>query len=210
MRIRKRPWHQEILKRDSITYVKDPTQYQGQWKQLLKTDFLHVEIGAGKGDYCINMAKQYPDHGFIAIEKMPMIGSYILKKADESIPNLKVIIADAVDISTWFSPQEIDIIHLNFSDPWPKKKHHKHRLTTKHFLDEYRELLHDDGQIIQKSDNRLFFQDSCVSFSQHQWVLLEIDLDFRKLGQPADVITEYERRFIDLGQPIYRSVWRKK
>lgn len=209
MRIRKRPWHEEILNRESTIYIKNPVNLKGRWKTVLNCDILHVEIGAGKGDYAIKMAQMYPNHGFVAIEKVPLIGSYILKKANESIPNLKVIIADANDIAAWFDENEIDIIHLNFSDPWPKKRHHKHRLTTQDFLSDYRKILSDEGKIIQKSDNRTFFEDSCSYLSQNLWILEEISLNFRETEQNYDAISEYEERFIKLGQPIYRAIWRK-
>ena len=213
MRIRKRSWTQEvlILAKEKNLVTTTPEIYKGKWKQWLKSSNLHVEIGAGKGDYYLGMSEMYPSSGWVSIEKEETVAAYALRKALEKFPpNGLFVIADAKDISEWFSEGEIDAIHLNFSDPWPKKAHHKRRLTSSSFLDDYHSLLSSKGEIILKSDNQSFFEDSVVIISNHKFYLVDLWVDFRKDNHPEDVITEYEQRFIDLNQPIYKAIWRKR
>ncbi|NLC41374.1 MAG: tRNA (guanosine(46)-N7)-methyltransferase TrmB [Erysipelothrix sp.] len=212
MRARKKPWTQEVLQEamEQDLLIKEPEQLKGKWKKHLQTNSLHVEIGSGKGDYFVGMSSLYPEEGWVGIEKDSVIAGYALRKSFGVIGNNgKFINDDTIKIDLWFNENEIDVIHLNFSDPWPKKAHHKRRLTTPSFGQTYQTLLKNGGQIILKSDNQQFFEDSLVVLSK-SFELEDIWVDFRSKEHPEDIISEYEQRFIDLGQPIYRSIWRNR
>ena len=99
---------------------------------------------------------------------------------------------------------------MNFSDPWPKSGYAKRRLSHARFLKQYETLLNENGQVIMKTDNPKLFEFSLTEFSKENWLLCEVSVDFRRLPHPEDAITEYEQKFMDLGQPIYRAVWQKK
>ena len=123
MRMRKVKWATDYLPTANCL-VKEPSKQAGNWKKLMGTDTLHIEIGCGKGNYSLDMAKMYPDTGFIAIEKNESAAGIAAKKYDEDTEDkhLKLIQDDASSIGEWFGPREVDVIHLNFSDPWPKKR----------------------------------------------------------------------------------------
>lgn len=178
----------------------------------MKCNEIHLEIGCGKGDYWINMASLYPQTGWIAFEKVDTVAGIALKKAIESdhdLSNMRLACVDANDLLSIFNPGEIATIHLNFSDPWPKKRHEKRRLTSFAFQKLYYEILQDDGIIIQKTDNVSLFNYSLVAM-QELFTLDAVDVDFRRQAHDEDSVTEYEQKFIDLGQPIFRAVYRKK
>lgn len=212
MRIRKRAWTETVLNKaqERKLYTTQPEKLKGLWKDVLKVETLHVEIGAGKGDYYLGMSHLYPQEGWVSIEKEETVAAYALRKVlDDPTTNGLFVIADANNIGGWFDSEEVDKIHLNFSDPWPKKAHHKRRLTSSSFLDDYHRILSQKGEIILKSDNKGFFEDSLLIITNHKFTLVDFWVDFRREDHPEDVITEYEQRFIDLNQPIYRAIWRK-
>jgi len=211
MRMRNKPWAIPFLESFKDTVVNEPQQLASTWKTRLHCEILHVEIGSGKGDYWNKMAHMYPNHGWVAIEKDRNVAATSLKKHKDSIlPTMALINLDAKDIKSWFADGEIDVLHLNFSDPWPKKGHSKRRLSHSEFLKEYKRLLSRDGEIQMKTDNCGLFEFSCVEMSNHGFICKEMSVDYRRTQHPEDVITEYEQRFLDLNQPIYRAVWRKK
>lgn len=206
MRHRRRDWQTQILEQDFDFYIKEPSELKGKWKQNF--DALHVEIGSGKGQYVIEMAKKYPNKLFVGVERMPLIGAYILRELSQKpLDNVCVIINHAQDINDWFENDEIDVIHLNFSDPWPKKAHVKRRLTYPSYLEMYQTLLTKEGQIQLKTDNQQFFEYSTISLSQFGAICLDFSVNFRREENEFDATTEYEQRFMAKGQPIYRSVW---
>ncbi|MPM85147.1 tRNA (guanine-N(7)-)-methyltransferase [bioreactor metagenome] len=149
--------------------------------------------------------------GWIGIEKDRNVAAVAAKKAiDVGNSNMLMIALDAENIDTWFAPNEIDVIHLNFSDPWPKAGYRKRRLSHGKFLEKYRNLLTSEGQIIMKTDNQGLFEFSLAEFSQNGWILEEVSVDFRRVEHPEDAISEYEAKFMALGQPIYRAVFALK
>lgn len=210
MRMRNKPWVEAFLADFSTeVLINDPISYKGSWHQVLACDKLHVEIGTGKGDYWLTMAEQYPRDGWIGIEKERNVAAMALKKSlSVNLKNIKYILNDADKISEWFAIDEIDVIHLNFSDPWPKKRNTKKRLTHDSFLDQYRLILKDDGQIIMKTDNQKLFEYSLLNM-QATWQLVDVWLCFRQSEQ-LDAITEYEKKFMEEGKPIYRAIWQKR
>lgn len=211
MRMRKLPWAEDYIKQAAIVNH-DPKMQMGSWKQLLHTDCLHVEIGSGKGDYWITMSQNNPTQGWIGIEKDINVAALAVRKYDQlsdQIDNACFIQGDAEELEQWFAPGEIDVLHLNFSDPWPKKRAHKKRLSHASFIERYANVLDEKGEIQMKTDNHDLFEFSILQFQEAGWYLHEISVDYRKAPHEEDAITEYEQRFLSLGQPIYRAVWRK-
>lgn len=209
MRMRKVKWAVDYLEQAKCL-IADPSKQAGHWKKFLGVDKLHIEIGTGKGNYSLGMSKLYPEEGFIAVEKNESAAGIAAKKFDEDLEekHLSLIQADAADISTWFSKGEIDVIHLNFSDPWAKKRYAKRRLSSSSFLEQYKHILSSNGEIQMKTDNSALFEYSLIEFQNAGFKMVEISVDYRRETHDEDVITEYEEKFISLHQPIYRCVWR--
>ncbi len=206
--MRKKPWANDMVLQRTDCVISNPEEYAGKWADTFGYEQIVVEIGAGKGDYWIGMGNSHPDQLWIAVEKDVNAAALALKKSLECTGgNMKFIVGDAAEIQSWFAEGEVDRIHLNFSDPWPKKAHSKRRLTYGSFLNRYSRILKQDGVIIMKTDNAKLFEYSLVSFSQSGWKMQEASVDFRREEHPEDTITEYERRFMDLNQPIYRGIW---
>ncbi len=207
MRMRKKPWAKDMIQQRTDCIINNPETLKGKWKTF-GYEKIVVEIGAGKGDYWIGMAKNNPDELWIAVEKNIDAAAMALKKSlDCTKENMKFIVNDADKIDLWFEEGEVDRIHLNFSDPWPKKAHTKRRLTYGSFIDRYRKVLKKEGCIIMKTDNAKLFEYSLVTFSENKWLLKDVSVDFRREIHDEDVITEYENNFMQLGQPIYRAVF---
>lgn len=211
MRMRKKAWADPFLQEQESFVIAHPDKMAGNWKTLIQKEQLHVEIGSGKGDYFTKMAQLHPECGWIGIEKNRNVAAIAVKKA-LNIPcdSMRFIALDADRIETWFKPGEVDVIHLNFSDPWPKRGNAKRRLSHAKFLKRYENLLACDGQVIMKTDNQGLFEFSLIEFSASNWKLMEVSVDFRRQVHDEDAITEYEQKFMDLGQPIYRAVWKKE
>jgi len=210
MRMRKKKWALPYLDEQSSVVIKDPTINKGKWKNELNKKILHLEIGTGKGDYITQMRYKDENIGWIGMEKDPNVACLAVKKiVDNEIDNILYINNDAENILEYFDQKEINSIHLNFSDPWPKKGHSKRRLSSTNFLNKYYDILEDDGCIIMKTDNSKLFEFSLVEFLKHKFILEEVWVDFRRDEHEEDAITEYERKFMDLGQPIYRAIFKK-
>ena len=184
--------------------IKNPEDYKGEYQELFLNDHpIHIEIGTGKGDFIIGMAKKYPMINFIGIEKYDSVLVRAIEKVEEPLPNLKFIRADATYIEEMFD-HEIDVIYLNFSDPWPKKRHAHRRLTSPEFLKRYDSLFKEKKEIIMKTDNRKLFEYSLISFNEYGYHFEEISLDLYHDDLTDNVATEYEKKFHDLGFPIYK------
>ncbi|MDO4466790.1 MAG: tRNA (guanosine(46)-N7)-methyltransferase TrmB [Bacillota bacterium] len=209
MRMRKIKWAVDYL--EHAKSLVQPEDHKGNWKSFLGCETLHVEIGCGKGNYSLGMSNIYPEHGFIAVEKNESAAGIAAKKYDdEEHGRLCLIHRDAANIEEWFAEKEVDIIHLNFSDPWPKKRYSKRRLSSATFLEQYKRILKDDGQIQMKTDNSSLIEYSLLEFLSHGFDLIEVSVDYRREEHKEDVLTEYEEKFVSLGQPIYRAVFAKK
>lgn len=190
---------------DNSSYIlKDYKNYKGKFNELFNNQNpIHIEIGMGKGDFIIGMAKKYPDINFIGIEKFDSVMVRAVEKLEEEIPNLKLIKMDATNIEEVFY-KEIDTIYLNFSDPWPKNRHEDRRLTSTKFLTRYDNLFKTGKHIIMKTDNRKLFEFSIISFTNYEYKIEEISLDLYNDGAKDNVQTEYERKFVSKGFPIYK------
>lgn len=208
MRMRKKKWAEPYLEAHQDFIFQDPSMYKGKWKELLQKDILHVEIGMGKGGYLNQMASMYPKEGWVGIEKDISAAAVAARKAIEEenadLSNKRMIAGNAENLLNWFGKKEIDVIHLNFSDPWPKKHYHKRRLSSDKFLEMYKLLLSDTGVIRMKTDNKDLFEDSVLYFLNNGFLLSEFSVDFRRNDHSKDAITEYEQKFMEEGQPIYQ------
>lgn len=183
--------------------IKNPENYKGKYKTLFNNNNpIHLEIGMGKGDFIIEMASKYPNINFIGIEKFDSVILRATQKLEGiTLPNLKLIRFDATEIKNIFD-KEIDTIYLNFSDPWPKNRHEDRRLTSQKFLKRYDFIFKKTNHIIQKTDNRHLFEFSLKSFTDYNYKIKSISLDLHK-DEIDNVETEYEKRFVSLGYPIY-------
>lgn len=190
---------EEILNK-SLSLLKNPKEYQGRWSKYFKNNHeIHLEIGSGKGNFIIQMAKQNPTINFIALEKQASILSVALKDLDK-LDNLVFILEDANNVDEIFE-NEITMLYLNFSDPWPKKRHAKRRLTSLKFLDKYESIFKGQKQIKQKTDNRLLFESSVVNYNAKGYSFEEFSVDLHGSDVHNPVFTEYEEKF--KSQTIY-------
>ncbi|MCR5705204.1 MAG: tRNA (guanosine(46)-N7)-methyltransferase TrmB [Acholeplasmatales bacterium] len=210
MRLRKIKGAREALEENKYYFISHPEENKGKWSEVFKNNNpIHLEVGCGKGNFIIGMAKAFPEINFVAIEKFESVLIRALEKIEnEEIPNLKIMNGDALTLCDIFEAGEVFNIYLNFSDPWPKSRHAKRRLTYKTFLDIYRNILNDDGAIMQKTDNKSLFEFSIESFSEDNWVLSNISVDLHS-EDVFNIMTEYEVKKSKLG-PIYRLEARKR
>ncbi len=184
----------------------------GENKRLLNYNELfgndnpvRVEIGCGKGQFILETAKRNPDINFIAVEKVQnVIVAACEKVKKEGLKNVRFMACCAEYLPNYIPEDSVEIIYLNFSCPFPKAKYARHRLTHRYFLDIYRKLLKKGGEIHQKTDNMHFFEFSIEEFSQSGYIIKNITLDLHNSDFEGNIVTEYEKRFSDLGQPIYR------
>ena len=166
---------------------------------------LFLEIGCGKGGFAIEFAKQNPDINLIAVEKTPnVLITGMEEQMKLKLPNLKFCLGQAEYLEHLFHDGTIDRIFLNFSCPFPKKSYAIHRLTHARFLEIYRKVMKENAEIHQKTDNMHFFEFSLEQLSNNGFPLKNISLDLHNSGFEGNIMTEYEKRFTDLGQPIYR------
>ena len=208
MRLRNVRGASELI--DASEYIiKDYKNYKGNYKSLFNNNNpIHIEIGMGKGDFIIGMAKKYPNINFIGIEKYDSVIVRAIEKITEDISNLKLIRMDATEIEDVFC-KEVDTIYLNFSDPWPKNRHEHRRLSSEKFLTRYDKLFKNEKKIIMKTDNRKLFEFSIISFTNYKYKIEEISLDMYNDDIKDNVQTEYERKFHEKGMPIYKIIVKK-
>ncbi|MFV0560008.1 MAG: tRNA (guanosine(46)-N7)-methyltransferase TrmB [Enterococcus sp.] len=206
MRVRNRPGAAELLAAHPEFVVSEPKDFKGKWKELFKNDhLLHIEIGTGKGQFIYGMAKAHPEINYIGIEMQVSVLSIALDKLiEEPLPNLKLLSVDGSDLTEYFAESEVDQIYLNFSDPWPKTRHEKRRLTYKTFLAVDEKILRPMGEIHFKTDNQGLFEYSLASFSQYGLILKQVWLDLHQSTFEGNIMTEYEEKFSSRGQRIYR------
>ncbi|ODG49365.1 tRNA (guanosine(46)-N7)-methyltransferase TrmB [Listeria monocytogenes] len=206
MRVKHKPWAKDRLEEFPVIYIKNPEDFKGQWHEVFGNDNpIHIEIGSGKGQFISGMAKANPEINYIGIEMIESVLVSALDKAIEvDVPNLRLVARDAKLLEGCFEKGEIAQIYLNFSDPWPKKRHTKRRLTNPTFLTIYERLLPKAGEIHFKTDNRSLFEYSLVAFSEYNMLLTFVSLDLHNSDYEGNIKTEYEEKFSAKGFPIYR------
>lgn len=208
MRLRNVKNKEEIMN-NAVNLITDPKSNRSSWHKVFgNNNPIYVEIGMGKGDFIIANALKYPNINFIGIEKFDSVIVRALAKVPLEIPNLKFIRMDAKEIDEVFD-YEIDRLYLNFSDPWPKKRHHDRRLTSHIFLSKYDNLFRNDIEIHQKTDNRDLFEYSLISLSTYGYVLEDVSLDYHHSNYEDIIMTEYEKKFVAKGENIYYLVAKK-
>ena len=190
--------------------IKNEKEYKGRWSEVFNNSYkIYIEIGSGKGDFLIENAKTYKDINFIGIEKYDsVIARFAEKLIDTDIPNLKLIRMDAKEIDEVFD-KEIDKIYLNFSDPWPKKRHSKRRLTSTCFLEKYDKIFKSTKEIEMKTDNISLFEFSLETLSNYGYVLKKVSLDLANSDVLNNIMTEYEKKFVKNGIKINYLIAKK-
>ena len=196
MRLRNVKGKEDIIK-NSKYIILNPRDYKGKWNELFDNDNpIYIEIGMGKGKFIYENALNFPNINFIGIEKFDSVITRALQRVEDSnINNLKMIRIDALELSDIIS-KEIDRIYLNFSDPWPKKKHSKRRLTSNIFLKIYDDVFKDVKEIHLKTDNKALFAYSIESLSEYGYILKNVSLDLKN-EDIDNITTEYEEKFME-------------
>lgn len=194
---------------DNKYVIHDETSYKGKWREVFGNDNpIYIEIGMGKGQFITTLAQQNPDINYVGIEKYSSVLIRAIEKQEElQLPNLYFIRMEAEYITDVFAEYEVGEIYLNFSDPWPKDRHAKRRLTSKEFFARYDKILIPNGVVIFKTDNRDLFDFSVEQVPEAGWKLLNCTYDLHH-SEYADgnVMTEYETKFAAEGKPIHRLV----
>lgn len=212
MRMRNNPRADEILLENSKDLIcLEPEKNKGEWREFFGNDNeIYIEVGMGKGDFISNNALQNKDINYIGIELSKSVIVVAINKfrafenENSKIENLRMMSLNAENLLDVFAENEVDRIYLNFSDPWPRKKHAKRRLTYKTFLDRYKKILKEDGLVEFKTDNRGLFEFSLESMNNYGMHFEKIFLDLHQTEEP-NIMTEYERKFCEKG-PIYKMV----
>ena len=204
MRLKNVKGANEIIEKGTY-FISNPTNYKGNWESVFENNNpINIEIGMGKGDFIIENAIKYPNINFIGIEKFDSVIVRAIQKSNElELKNLKLIRMDALNIDEVFS-QEIDTIYLNFSDPWPKARHEKRRLTSKIFLEKYSKIFKTKEHIIMKTDNIDLFNYSKESLESNGYHInyYTNDLYQNQKYLQDNIPTEYEKKFVKLGIKI--------
>lgn len=193
----------------SVSVIDNPKEYKGKWNSLFNNDNpIHIEIGMGKGKFIIENAINNPNINYIGIEKFSSVLVRAIERKDnleEKLDNLYFLRFDAEYIEEIFAKDEIDRIYLNFSDPWPKDRHAKRRLTSKEFFGRYNNILCKEGSVIFKTDNRDLFDFSLEQIEIAQWNLVSKTNDLHNSEYvEGNIMTEYEERFVKEGININR------
>ena len=190
--------------------ILDPENYKGRWHEVFGNDHpLRLEVGMGKGQFIMEQARRHPEVNFIGIEMYSSVLIRALQKMEEEeLPNLKFLRIDARTLPECFAQGEVDRIYLNFSDPWPKDRHAKRRLTSRQFLARYDQVLKSDGIIEFKTDNRPLFDFSLEEAKEANWNidLCTYDLHHEEDLMQDNIMTEYEARFSAQGNPIHKMI----
>ncbi|WP_141433773.1 tRNA (guanosine(46)-N7)-methyltransferase TrmB [Bacillus sp. 03113] len=206
MRLRNKPWAKDKIEQYPQYIVPNPEMYKESWKDAFELNQpLHIEIGTGKGRFITEMARANPHINYLGIELYEsVIVSALDRLIEAELPNVKLLNVNANNLHTYFSKNDVDRVYLNFSDPWPKIRHEKRRLTYKSFLKLYEEILVDKGEIHFKTDNQGLFEFSLKSFSEYGLLLTFLSLDLHKSDFEGNIMTEYEEKFSNKGNRIYR------
>ena len=209
MRLRNVPGSREAIA-DNNMAINEPTELKGKWKEEFGNDNpIRIEIGMGKGKFITTLAMENPDINYIGIEKYSSVLIRAIERCEEiEVSNLRFIRMEAEYICDVFEKGEVDRIYLNFSNPWPKDRHAKRRLTSKQFFERYDVILKKDGIVEFKTDNDLLFQFSLEQVPEAGWELIEQTWDLHndeRLMQ-GNVMTEYESKFSQMGNPIHKLI----
>lgn len=208
MRLKNKPWAHDLVDAHPEKILVRP-EGEIDWQARFENPALpiRIEVGSGKGQFIIEQAKAHPDYNFVAIELQTSAAGVILRDELElNLPNLQILLGDGKMVDTYFKPESVDLVYLNFSDPWPKTRHEKRRLTYKDFLASYENILTDSGHMEFKTDNRGLFEYSLVSMNNYDMRFDYVSLDLHNTDDEVyanNIQTEYEEKFSKKGHPIY-------
>lgn len=210
MRLRNIPGSREAIS-ESPFVVQEPESKRGSWNQVFQNRHpLHIEVGMGKGQFLMEMARRNPDVNYLGIEMYDSVLLRALQKREqeEELPNLYFIRMDARELPQVFAPGEVDRIYLNFSDPWPKDRHAKRRLPSRQFLARYDVILKKEGTLEFKTDNRPLFDFAVEELEPAGWQAKVITYDLHSDASlmEGNVMTEYEEKFSSIGNPICKYI----
>ena len=209
MRLRNKPWAEPFLEENDDLVLKFDENLKDKFNEIYQNEnSLNLEIGTGKGDFIKELARLNPDKNYLGMEKYSTVLAIAAKKIknEEDLTNVRLMCYDAGEVELVFNNESLDCIYLNFSDPWPKARHAKRRLTYKTFLDKYYLLLKKGGKIIMKTDNLGLFEYSLESIKEHgKFKLEEYTFDY-EFDASKDGMSEYERKFREMGTKINRLV----
>lgn len=203
--MRNKPWAESYLtEHNDIVDLEAVHAHQvSEWFERQQP--IHIEVGSGMGKFITTLAQQNPHFNYVAIERDKNVMIRVLDKVREhNLTNIKLLCNDAVILTDYFRQGEVDRIYLNFSDPWPKKRHAKRRLTYRSFLALYQQILREDGELHFKTDNRGLFAYSLESMSQFGMYFTKINLNLHQEDEGDNIPTEYEHKFAEKGSRIYR------
>lgn len=210
MRLRNKPWAVKLVNEHPESVIQDPDPSKAiAWSERFAdiSRPLEIEVGSGKGRFITTLAERYPEKNFVALELQTTAAGIILRtKLEKKLDNLQIMRADAADIDAFFAANSADKIYLNFSDPWPKSRHEKRRLTYKSFLQKYQTVLKDNGLLEFKTDNSGLFAYSLKSLNnfgmQFDFVSVDLHHEADEIVE-QNIETEYEHKFASKGNPIY-------
>lgn len=214
MRLRNIPGAKEVIE-NSPYVVHEPQKQKGQWSHVFENDHpIHIEVGMGKGRFLMDMAKIHPEVNYVGIEMYDSVLLRALQKREEyeqnegTLTNLYFMCVDARLLPEIFEKGEVEKIYLNFSDPWPKARHAKRRLTSRQFLERYDQILIPEGSVEFKTDNRDLFAFSLEEVKEAGWTLeaSTFDLHHDEKLMKGNVMTEYEEKFSSMGNPIHKLI----
>lgn len=212
MRLRNIPGADEAIA-DSPHCIQKPMAEKGRWHLIFGNENpIHIEIGMGKGQFIMKLAKEHPDINYIGIERYSSVLLRALQKMEiEPLPNIRFLCMDASIITEVFDKEEVAKIYLNFSDPWPKERHAKRRLTSRQFFERYDKILAGNGVVEFKTDNDDLFAFSMEEVAEAGWTLdaHTFDLHHDPVLNEGNIMTEYEEKFSSLGHPIHKLIARR-
>ena len=216
MRLRNIPGADEVIQKHPIA-IKNEKEQKGNWNQVFgNSNPIHIEIGMGKGQFLLTLAKMNPEINYIGIERYSSVLLRALEKFDTEeycgLNNIRFICMDAFELPEVFQLGEVAKIYLNFSDPWPKARHARRRLTSTQFLAQYEKVLAKEGVVEFKTDNRPLFEFSLEQVEEAGWKLLAhtFDLHHDDAMNQGNVMTEYEEKFSSMGNPIHKLITTRK
>lgn len=204
MRLRHIPGAEQMIE-ESPYVIQKPEERKGKWHEIFGNhNPIHIEVGMGKGKFIMELARTNPEINYIGIERYSTVMLKALQKREQlQLSNIYFMCVDAKNLAEIFEPGEVARIYLNFSDPWPKDRHAKRRLTSPQFMEVYDKILSKDGRVEFKTDNRGLFDYSLESVPEAGWKILEstFDLHHSEMAE-GNVMTEYETKFAAEGKPI--------
>jgi tRNA (guanine-N7-)-methyltransferase len=209
MRLRNGPGSREAIAESKLS-INEPQLLKGKWSEEFGNNHpIRIEIGMGKGKFITRLAMENPEINYIGIEKYSSVLIRAIEKCDSlEVPNLRFIRMEAEYICDVFDKGEVDRIYLNFSDPWPKDRHAKRRLTSKQFFERYDVILQKEGIVEFKTDNDLLFQFSLEQVLESGWNLEAWTWDLHNDSEmvKGNVMTEYESKFFAMGNSIHKLI----